>query len=111
MCLVILALVVLGCVLFQSRYCRSVTLRELATGQTQTVSVAFMPYHADWKVSGEVHGSGTLMLSYVYSNQVSGKFSASGGGDYYDTNASAAFIPHGAARGEIRASFRFANWH
>jgi hypothetical protein len=35
------------------------------------------------------------------------KFSASGGGDYYNTNAFVAFIPDAKASGEIRASFRF----
>lgn len=106
----IIAVFGLAWVLFQARYCRSVTLRNLAGGETQTVSVAFMPCHADWKVSGDVDGSGIVVLSYLYSNHVSGRFSAKGSGDYYDTNASVTFIPDGKASGKVRASFRFDCW-
>jgi hypothetical protein len=61
-----------------------------------------------WKVSGEVQGTGTVMISCVLSHKVSGSFSISGGGDYYDTNASVSFIPDGRARGKIKATLRFA---
>ena len=110
-CLPVLAAVGLALVLFRVRYCRTVTLRDLSVGETQTVSVAFLPHHVDWKISGDVEGSGVVVVSYVYSNRVSGRFSASGGGDYYETNASVAFIPEGEATGRIRASFRFNNWY
>ena len=110
-CLPILATLGLAVMLFHARYSRTVTLRHLSNGETQIVSVAFNPYHVDWKVSGDVKGSGFVVLSYVYSNRVSGRFSASGGGDYYESNASAAFIPEGKATGKIRASFRFNNWY
>jgi hypothetical protein len=75
--------------------------------ETQTVSLAFSPHHINWNASGDMEGTG----SHVYSNRVSGKFSVSGGGDYYETNVSAAFVPEGKATGSIRASFRFNNWY
>ena len=106
----IIAVFGLAWALFQARYCRSVTLRNLASGETQTVSVAFMPCHAVWTVSGDVDGNGVVVLSYLYSNRVSGKFSVHGRGDYYDSNASVRFIPDGKATGKIRASFRFDCW-
>jgi hypothetical protein len=110
----ILAAIGLAVVLFLARYSRTVTLRDLGNGETQTVSLAFNPHHMDWKVSGEVVGSGFVVLSYVYSNRVSGRFSASGGGDYYESKVSAAFIPEGKegkVTGKIRASFRFNTWY
>ena len=110
-CLSVVAAIGLAVMLFRARYSRTVTLRDLTNGETQTVSVAFNPHHMDWKVSGDVEGSGFVVLSYVYSNRVSGKFSVGGGGDYYETNVSAAFIPEGKATGKIRASFRFNNWY
>src|ERR1051325_10074681 len=82
-CLSVVAAIGLAVMLFRARYSRTVTLRDLTNGETQTVSVAFNPHHMDWKVSGDVEGSGFVVLSYVYSNRVSGKFSVGGGGDYY----------------------------
>jgi hypothetical protein len=107
----IIGAVALAVVLFQARYCRSVTLRDLRQGGTQTVSISFSPYHVNWKISGNVQGTGVVVVESCYSNQVSGKFSASGRGDYYDTNASVVFIPQGEVTGEVRASFRFDNWY
>src|SRR5262245_29553673 len=106
-CLPVLASVGLLWILFEGRHRRSVTLRDLTPGETQTVSVAFPPHHANWKISGRVEGTGIVMVAHFYSNRVSGTFSAGGGGDYYETNASVAFIPEGEVTGRIRASFRF----
>jgi hypothetical protein len=105
----ILAVIGLSVLLFRARYHRTITVTNLTDGETQTVAVALLPHRMDWRASGEVEGSGFLVLSSVYSNRVSGRFSVSGGGDYYETNASAAFIPDGQASGKIRTSFRFNN--
>ena len=94
--------------LFYLRYIRTAVLTDLSIPQTQTVSVTYPPAHMYWKVSGDVQGTGTVMISHVLSNKVSGRFSTNGGGDYYDTNASVSFIPDGPARGKIKASLRFA---
>ena len=93
--------------LFRFRYVRSVTIDDLKTSRTQTVSVAFLPDTMHWKVYGQVRGTGTVMISHVLSNKVMGVFSTNGGGDYYDTNVSLIFVPDGQASGKIKASFRF----
>jgi hypothetical protein len=103
--LVIAALVVVPVLLFRARYCRTVVVRDLSVSSTQTVSVAFLPSHVRWTVSGHVEGAGTLFIPYVFSTNVSGNFSTNGAGDYYDTNLTVIYIPQGAVRGKIRASF------
>jgi hypothetical protein len=108
-CVLIVALIGLSVLLFRARYYRGITLTNLTNGETQTVSVAVLPSRMDWKASGNVEGSGFLVISSAYSNRVSGSFSVAGGGDYYETNASVAFIPEGKASGKIRTSFRFNN--
>jgi len=57
-----------------------------------------------WNVSGNVQGSGIVMISYVLSNRVTGSFSTNGGGDYYDTNVSLVFVPDGQASGDRHRS-------
>jgi hypothetical protein len=80
---------------------------DLGNSRTQTVAVAFRPDRMHWKVSGNVQGTGTVMISSVLSSRVSGNFSTNGGGDYYDTNVSLIFVPDGQASGWVKASFRF----
>ena len=103
--LAVAALVAVPVLLFRARYCRTVVVRDLSVASTQTVSVAFLPSNGRWTVSGHVEGTGTLFIPYVFSNSVSGSFSTNGAGDYYDTNLSVIYIPHGPASGKIRASF------
>lgn len=93
--------------LYRHRYVRTAVIDDLGNSRTQTVSVAFHPDRMHWKVSENVQGTGTVMISYVLSNRVSGIFSTNGGGDYYDTNVSLIFVPDGQASGWIKASFRF----
>jgi hypothetical protein len=59
-----------------------------------------------WTISGDVRGTGTVIVPHVFSNTVSGRFSANGAGDYYDTNVSLIFVPQPEASGTIRGSFR-----
>jgi hypothetical protein len=99
------ALVALPVLLFRARYCRTVVVRDLSVASTQTVSVAFLPSHVRWTVSGHVEGTGMLYIPYVFSNSVSGSFSTNGAGDYYNTNLTVIYIPQGAAHGKVRASF------
>lgn len=110
-CLPVAAVLGIAIFLFQARHFHSITLRNLTQGETQTASISFLPHHLNWRVAGEVKGTGVVVVSYIYSNSVSGKFSANGRGDYYDTNVSVAFIPHGEAQGSIRASFWFNDWY
>ena len=93
--------------LYRLRYVRTAVIDDLGTSRTQTFSVAFRPDTMHWNVSGNVQGSGIVMISYVLSNRVTGSFSTNGGGDYYDTNVSLVFVPDGQASGKIKASFRF----
>lgn len=102
-----LAVMVLAEVVFRVRNCRTATLRDLSSGETQTVSVTFFPHRVKWRITGKVNGTGVVVVPHMVSTQVSGNFSLKGGGDYYDTNASVAFIPAGTATGKIRSSFRF----
>jgi hypothetical protein len=98
-------LVAVPVLLLRARYCRTVVVRDLSVASTQAVSVAFLPSNMRWTVSGHVEGTGTLFIPYVLSNSVSGSFSTNGAGDYYETNLTVIYIPQGAARGRIRASF------
>ncbi len=101
----IVALAAVPVLLFRARYCRGVVVRDLGATSTQTVSVAFHPSNMRWKISGDVQGTGTIFIPYVFSNSVSGAFSTNGAGDYYETNVDVIFIPQGRPSGEIRASF------
>jgi hypothetical protein len=105
-----LAIVVAVMVMFRFRYSRTIVIRDLSTTSTQTVSVAFRPHDMRWKISGDVGGTGTVIVPYIYSNTVSGKFSANGAGDYYDTNVSLIFVPNAQAAGIIRGSFFFKDY-
>jgi hypothetical protein len=124
-------------ILFRQRYCRTAVIRDLTVPQTQTVSIAFMPYHMNWSISGSVKGSGTVrilsgngtegatyfepdstgnwvMTNYVrpyFSLKVNGDFSTNGFGDYYATNTSLVFIPDGKATGKVRGTFFFNNFY
>lgn len=95
---------------FTNNRSRSIAFTDLSKAQTQTVSVAFLPNSMRWAVSGDVQGTGTLVVSYKYSNQLSGTFSVKGGGDYYDTNVTMIFIPEGQAKGKIKGSFRLSRF-
>ena len=97
---------------YRLRYVRKAVIDDLRTTRTQTVSVAFRPHAMAWKVSGQIQGTGSVMISHVYSNKVSGSFSAAGGGDYYETNVSLVFVPDGdgTANGKVTASFRFSGF-
>jgi hypothetical protein len=103
--LCIAALIIVPLTILRVRYCRTVVIRDLSMPQTQIVSVAFHPSNMRWKLSGHVRGTGTVVVSYVFSNNVIGNFSTNGAGDYYDTNVSVIFIPQGQASGKIQGSF------
>ena len=92
---------------YRLRYFRTAVIDDLRTSRTQTVSVAFLPHTMRWRVSGNVQGTGMVMIPYVLSTRVTGPFSTNGSGDYYDTNISLIFVPDGPASGKIKASFRF----
>ena len=97
-------------VLYRVRYVRTAVITDLSTAHTQTVSIAFLPDKMDWKVSGQVQGAGIILISHVFSNRVTGHFSARSGGDYYSTNVSLIFLPEGGATGKVRASFDFSSF-
>jgi hypothetical protein len=97
-------------VLFRFRYCRTVVFRDLSTMQTKTVTLNIRPRSINWSLAGNVQGAGTLVISYVYSNTVSGKFVVHDAGDYYATNVTVSFVPNGPAKGKIRASFCFSEF-
>jgi hypothetical protein len=100
-----LAIVVgLSMALLLHRYVRMVSLADLSI--PQTVAIGFQPVHMHWRVSGNVDGSGTLMI-HSFSNRVSGAFSVKGGGDYYDSTASLKFVPDVKSKGKIRAWMLF----
>ena len=98
---------VLALAAYDKRYVRKVAFEDLSRSQTQTVSVAFQPTRLRWKMRGKIHGSGTVTISCVLSNRVTGTFSMEGDQDYYDTNALITFAPEGKTDGKIRASLRF----
>lgn len=101
-------LVAVPILLFRQRYVRTVTFTDLSISQTQTVSIAFLPTKLHWKGCGNMQGSGSINISDVWSNNVTGSFSISRSGDYYETNATVVFVPDGKASGKIRVSLRFA---
>ena len=103
--LCIAALVTGSVMLFRLRFYRTLVLRDLSVTNTQTASVAFNPSNIRWTISGQVQGSGVVVVPGIFSNSVSGQFSTSGTGDYYATNVSLIFIPQGKASGEVRGEF------
>ena len=96
--------------LFRFKYYRTIVIHDLSMTSTQTVSIAFHPHHMRWKISGDVRGTDTVVMPYVFSNTVSGKFSANGAGDYFDTNVSLIFVPQAEAGGNVRGSFLFKDY-
>ena len=108
--LLLIAVVAMPALWYRLRYIRTAGIDDLSVARTQTVSVTFNPHAMNWTVSGRIQGTGAVMISHVYSNKVSGNFSATGGGDYYETNASLVFVPDAPANGKIRASFRFSDF-
>lgn len=92
---------------FYGRYVRTVVLSDLRRPQARTVSIGFHPTAMHWSVSGEIQGTGIVMVSYVLSNRFSGHFETNGRCDYYDPKASVSFVPDAPARGEVRAWLRF----
>ena len=87
---------------------RIVVFSNLTVAQTQTVSFATIPASLEWKVEGEVQGTGTVaILDSVLHYTTTGRFSTNGTGDYYTTNATVVFTPHQPAIGKIQVHLRF----
>jgi len=107
---VLIITVVLPTLIYRSRTIRAVTISNPTIAQTQQVSVRFPPSGVRWSASGNVVGTGTLVIPYLFSNRVSGSFSTNGATDYYESNAWVIFVPEGQPRGKIRASFHFSPW-
>ena len=103
-------LIICSMLLLRSRYQRVVVLEDLGTAQTQAVRVSFQPVSMEWRVTGNIAGTGAVAIPFVFSNTVSGPVSAKGSCDYYERDASVLFIPHGRANGLIRVTFKFGQW-
>ena len=106
----VLAAVAVASVVIRHRNHRSITFLDLSKTQSRTVSISFLPMKLRWRINGRVDGDGTLVISDVYSNLVSGKIATNGSIDYYGEKVKVTFIPNGAASGKLRADFWFTDF-
>ena len=86
---------------------RIVVFSNLTVDQTQTVSSVTIPTALEWKMEGEIQGTGSVTIGNYFLNHVTGRFSSNGTGDWYATNATVMFSPEQPAKGKIQVYLRF----
>ena len=86
---------------------RIVVFSNLAADQTQTVASTIIPTTLEWKMEGEIQGTGSVTIGNYFLNKVTGRFSTNGAGDWYATNATVVFSPDQPAKGKIQVYLRF----
>jgi hypothetical protein len=103
-----LILILVAGVFYNRDHVRRAAITDLSRPRLAEVSVGFAPNEVQWKMSGHIEGAGSVIIPFLFSNMLSGDFSAQGRGPYTRSNAWLVVVPEGEAHGRVEAVFSFA---